>query len=411
MFPQKIMRRYFTLGLCLLLSLVGCAQPLPTLEPATIKFPHYERDAAYYASLAEQFHALYPNITIELVQLNRQNTNQIVENDVFVTDQLSLLQLMQQGAILDLTPMIEQDYAFDGDVFYPGALEAFQYQGKTWGIPSDINMLLMYYNKDLFDKYAVPYPTNDWTWDDFLDRAEGVTDPGGGIFGYAIQHDEDFAVMEPILFIYQHGGQLFDSWQNPTNITLNDPLNVEALEWYAGLIHTYGVAPDRQQGPDSTRYYPYGGIIQNKYGMWMGMLSDQGGATWPMRWQMRWGVVPLPRDRATFTMSTVNGFYISTKTRYPEACWKWITFLSEQMPTLNVSARMSLAESNKYAQLVGVEVAEAARAAARDAVLINPNLIGFEQGLEALGTAFTAIRDGQTSAEAALNAAQEQAGF
>ncbi|MFN2283550.1 MAG: ABC transporter substrate-binding protein [Anaerolineae bacterium] len=411
MFAQKIMRRYFTFGLCLLLLLAGCEEPIPTLEPVTIKFPHYERDAAYYTSLAEQFNALYPNITIELVQLNRRNTNQVTQNDVFIADQLSLSELVQQGAILDLSPQIEQDNAFDSSVFYPGALESFQYEGKTWGIPSDINMLLMYYNKDLFDMYSVPYPTNDWTWDDFLDRAEGVTDPGRDIFGYAIQYDEDLAVMEPILFIYQHGGQLFDSWQNPTNITLNDPLNVQALEWYAGLIHTYGVAPTRQQGPDSTQYYPYGGIFQNKYGMWMGMLSDQGGATWPMRWQMQWGVVPLPHDRATFTLATVNGFYISTNTRHPEACWKWIMFLTEQMPTMNLPARMSLAESNKYVQLVGVDVAEAARAAARDAVLVNPNLIGFEQGLNVLGEAFTAIRDGQTSAEAALNAAQEQAGY
>lgn len=86
-------------------------------------------------------------------------------------------------------------------------------------------------------------------------------------------------------------------------------------------------------------------------------------------------------------------------------------FLSEQMPPLNLPARMSQAESNKYVQLVGVEVAAAARTAARDAVLINPNLFGFEQGLSALGAAFTAIRDGQTSAEAALNTAQEQVDF
>jgi len=145
--------------------------------------------------------------------------------------------------------------------------------------------------------------------------------------------------------------------------------------------------------------------------MWMGMLSDQGGATWPMRWQMQWGVVPLPRDRAAFTLATVNGFFISAKSQQPDASWKWIMFLNEQMPTLNMPARRSLAESGEYAQLVGVEVAEASRAAVGDAVLINPNLIGFEQALNVLGAAFTAIRDGQTSAEAALNAAQEQIDF
>ncbi|MEJ5311523.1 MAG: sugar ABC transporter substrate-binding protein [Anaerolineae bacterium] len=410
MLRNKVTRNCIRLGLFLLV-LAGCATPIPTPEPVTIKFPHYERDAAYYTTLAEQFKARYPNITVELVQVNWRNPGQVTENDVFMVEQLALPQLVQQGTILDLSPLIEQDNTFDKNVYYPGALETFQYEGKTWGIPSNINMLLMYYNKDLFDQYVVPYPTVGWTWDDFLERAEDITDPNNGVFGYAIQHDNEIAIMEPILFIYQHGGQLFDNWQNPTTITLNDPLNIEAMQWYANLIHAYGVAPSRKQGPDSVQYYPYGGVIQNKYAMWIGMLSDQGGVTWPTRWQMRWGVAPLPRDREAFTLATVNGFVISKNTQHPEACWKWIMFLNEQMPTLNMPARRALAESGEFTKLVGAEVAEAARAAVGDAVLISPTLLGFEQAMEVLGTAFTAIRDGQTSAEAALNAAQEQLGY
>ncbi len=397
---------------CLLLALcTACAKMLPTPEPVTIKFPYYERDAAHYAALAEQFHARYPHITVELVKLGRQNTNQIGDNDVFMANQLAVSQLIQQGAILNLTPLIEQDNTFDSNVFYPGTLETFQYEGKTWGIPSDIDVLLMYYNKDLFDRYGVPYPTIGWTWEDFLDRATSLTDPNSDVFGYAIQHENQMAIMEPVLFIYQHGGQLFDNWQNPTRITFNDPLNVEAMEWYASLIHIYNVAPTRQQGPNSMGYYPYGGIMQGKFGMWMGMLSEHGGVMWPTRWPMRWGVAPLPRDRNATTLATVNGYFISAKTQSPEACWKWITFLSESMPTQNVPARITLAESNAFLELMGADTAEAARAAIREAVLINPNLLGYEQALNTLGAAFTAIRDGQTSPEAALNAAQEQVGF
>ena len=39
MFVQKIVRRYFTFGLCLLLLLAGCEEPIPTLEPVTITSP------------------------------------------------------------------------------------------------------------------------------------------------------------------------------------------------------------------------------------------------------------------------------------------------------------------------------------------------------------------------------------
>ncbi|MFQ7768057.1 MAG: extracellular solute-binding protein [Fusicatenibacter saccharivorans] len=27
------------------------------------------------------------------------------------------------------------------------------------------------YNKDMFDKFGVEYPTNDWTWDDLAENA------------------------------------------------------------------------------------------------------------------------------------------------------------------------------------------------------------------------------------------------
>ena len=395
----------------LLLFLAGCAMPIPTPEPVTIRFPHYERDTAYYTTLAEQFKARYPHITVELVTADRMNFGQIIAHDVFVADQLSMPQLMLQGNILDLTPLIEQDDTFDNRAFYPGALETFQYEGRTWGIPSDLNLLLLYYNKELFDRYNTPYPRIGWTWRDFLDSAQRTTDPSADVFGYAIQHTGEAALMEPVVFIYQRGGQLFDSWQNPTTVSLNHPLNIEAMTWYASLIHTHGVAPTRQQGPESARFYPGAGVIQGQYGMWMGMLSDQGGETWPVRWQMQWGVVPLPRDQAAATLALVDGYYISARTEQPTASWQWLAFLSEHMPPLNLPARRSLAESDEYAQRVGLDVAEAARAAAGDALLLNPNLLGFEQMLGVLDATFTAIRNGEASAEAALNAAQENAGF
>jgi ABC-type glycerol-3-phosphate transport system substrate-binding protein len=145
MFHNKAFKH--CIRLCLLLVLfAGCAKAIPTPEPVTIKFPYYERDAAHYTTLAEQFKARYPNITVELVEIDRQNSSQMTANDVFIVDQLSLPQLIQQGTLLNLTPLIEQDNTFDSGVFYPGALETFQSEGKTWGIPSDINMIMMYYS-------------------------------------------------------------------------------------------------------------------------------------------------------------------------------------------------------------------------------------------------------------------------
>ena len=33
----------------------------------------------------------------------------------------------------------------------------------------------MYYNKDMFDKYKLPYPDETWDWDKYLEVAKKLT--------------------------------------------------------------------------------------------------------------------------------------------------------------------------------------------------------------------------------------------
>ena len=334
-----------------------------------------------------------------------------MQNDVFIAEQLSLPQLLEQGSIFNVTPFIEQDEGFNVADFYPDTLNVFRYEGKIWGVPADMNMMVMYYNQDIFDRYGATYPQIGWTWDQFLDAAIQTTDPTDDIYGYAVQYNDAFGVIEPIIFIYQHGGRLFDNWQNPQVTTFDDPLNIEAMAWYAALIHDYGVAPTKELGPDRVRFYPGGGVIEGKYAMWMGMVSDHGGKTWGREWPMRWGVVPLPRDQAATTMTIMNGLFISSDTEHPDEAWKWVSFLSQQMPTASMPARRSLAESDEYAQMVGSDVASASRAAVEDALLINPELPSYETALGALMEAFMEIRSGETTPDVALEEAQRKADF
>jgi hypothetical protein len=134
-------------------------------------------------------------------------------------------------------------------------------------------MLVLYYNRDLFDAYGVPYPESGWTWDDFLDKAKALRDPEASVFGYGVADQ----YIDPLPFIYQHGGRILDDMQNPTRTTFDDPLTVEAVEWYAGLILDHNVAPTRNQVLGS----PFNGSVQagvylNKVGMWIGWLSERG---------------------------------------------------------------------------------------------------------------------------------------
>ncbi|MDF1516086.1 MAG: hypothetical protein P1S60_19920, partial [Anaerolineae bacterium] len=128
-------------------------------------------------------------------------------------------------------------------------------------------------------------------------------------------------------------------------------------------------------------------------------------------WEMNWGIVPLPQDAAPATMAAADGLFISSATAHPDACWLWVSYLSQQMHPNLMPARRSLAESNAWEQAVGYDVAVAARAALEGAILVNPDIMGFESALNAMMQAFSEIRTGSVEPETALMNAQEASGF
>jgi multiple sugar transport system substrate-binding protein len=389
----------------LLLSVVsGCAQAPPPPEPVTITFAPALSDADYEAVI-QAFHEDYPHITVELTGPDDE------EVDTFMAPSFDLSELLEQGDVLSVNPFSERDTSFDLTDFYAGTVELFAREGETWAIPAEVDAMVTFYNRDAFDEYGVRYPEVGWTQDDFLDMALALSDPDAGVFGY-VPIDVS---LDSLAFIYLHGGRIFDDWQNPTRTTFDDPLTIEALEWYVRLTEEYNVAPTQAQlYREPFAGNAQSGVYRNKVGMWIGWLHDMGGsgdvnALWPVEWKMRWGVVPLPHDSQAATLTFALGYFISSQAQDPDACWQWISFLSQQnMLTRLIPARKSVAESAEYEQLVGSEVAAAARASMENAVLI-PELGDVQAGLQIFGRAIDAIMDGRATPREALTQAQQQA--
>lgn len=355
-------------AICLCLAVLpGCIQAGPTPEPATIAFAHFDLDTAYFERLAAAFQEAHPHITVNLQPKTLEQWARLSpdEADVFLLPSTDAFARMQeQGKLIDLTGFVEQDEAIDLSDLYPGAAAFYTVEGKTWALPAVVDPLVMYYNKDLFDQYGVAYPQNGWTWQDFLQTGLALRDPEANAFGYAARE------LDPLWFVYQHGGQILDDWQRPTRTTFDDPLTVEALEWYASLVHEYGIAPSRQgayaafAGNGSAEI----GFLQGRVGMLTGHLYEQGGTLWGREWPMRWGMVTLPRDERAATLAVGFAYAISAQAPYPKACWEWIAFLSGQMPSWGIPARRSLAGSADYEAQAGPEAAAAARASMEGAM-------------------------------------------
>ncbi len=407
----------FVIAIVMVLS--GCGKLMSTPEPVTIRFTHPSAEQAYYEVLAQQFEEENSYITMELLPRDERGMRSLIASggvDVFVATQFDAPWLRSQDRVLNLKPFIEQfgsvsgEQAFNLDDFYPGTVGLFSSEGRIWAIPRAVDVMVMYYNKDLFDRYNVPYPQVGWTWNDFLDRALALRDPGAGVYAYAPLYTGDYQFYDVVTYMYQHGGQIFDDLQAPTRTTFDDPLNVEALTWYVNLLYKHDVAPTLEEAEQFVDY-PLSGIAQGQFAMWKGLFSERGGEddAWLLAWDVHWGMAPLSRDQNAATLAMTDAYFVSAGTEHPDECWQWVAFLSEQLPARQIPPRRSLAESDAYVAQVGDDVAAVARASLESAMLFSPRVFEFEDEIEALGQGLYAAVNGDLPPQDALSMAQEQA--
>ncbi|MEZ4620679.1 MAG: extracellular solute-binding protein [Caldilineaceae bacterium] len=87
----------------------------------------------------------------------------------------------QRGYLLDLRPFVAEDLDERTIAEWdPAQYRAFFLpDGMQYGLPKHHGVVALYYNKDLFDRQGVPYPSDTWTYTDYLDAMQQLTDIGG----------------------------------------------------------------------------------------------------------------------------------------------------------------------------------------------------------------------------------------
>lgn len=321
----------------------------------TFNFPE-SQDRSLYQLIAEAFQESHPNITINL---RPDPSGQWVRDERHEVDAFVWwpdYSLIGDGTtlVLSLDPLLAKTPELPLDDFYSRSLDMFRWEGALWALPAEVDLQLLYYNKDLFDESEVAYPQAGWTWDDLLLAAQRLTTVEGEPWSYTGHYGlaSNPTWGDVVLFIYQHGGELFQ---------FDDPLTEEAIQWYADLALVHGVMPR----PKDVLYgNTYGMFQEEKAAMWIGYLGSRNGRGSSIGiggpWRFNWGVVPLPGDQTEATMYWGRGYYITSRTAHVEEAWAWIQYLSSQLIGRALPARRSVAESSGFRESVGDEVATAA---------------------------------------------------
>ena len=169
--------------------------------------------------------------------------------EVFVAHTDSLARFTRAGFVRPVDDLLGAG-GLDPADFDANVLGAVVHGGRHYGVPLDIHLLGMYYNRALFkragivdaDGNAKP-PTNRQEFLDAIEKlrldhtGDGAPDTWGFVFTWL--RTNCFTAMR------QNGGQLFTD--DHARCTVNSPANVEAVQFCADLIRVRKLAP----GPEN----------------------------------------------------------------------------------------------------------------------------------------------------------------
>jgi multiple sugar transport system substrate-binding protein len=160
----------------------GALGSLNREDAGSLKVAYFD-EQAFFMQYGNAFQAMFPNIQLEVVSMQSvfEAADPVAEMEKLLDEQkpdamfLSEEQyaaLAKKGKLYDLDAVVKQD-EFDLSSFLPSVIGLLKAHGggKLYGLSPDFTTQALYYNKDLFDKHGIPYPTDGMSWEEVMQLA------------------------------------------------------------------------------------------------------------------------------------------------------------------------------------------------------------------------------------------------
>lgn len=358
-------------------------------------------------TIAAAFEAENPNIDIELTTADYESyftalQTRIAGNDApdaFELNYENFVSYADSGTLLDLEATAPD--VVDSSVYAGGAYDAFNYQGVQYGLPGSFSVVVLFYNRDIFDAAGLDYPDETWNWADELSAAEALTDSANGVWGdfQPIQFFEFYKVLA------QNGGSFFNADQ--TEATFNSPEGIEAAEWLVSKVGNVMPTVEEMGGQDDGGLFMNGQIAMWHSGIWMFTAVSETDLNWDI------AVEPGNVEKAAHFFA--NGVVGSATTEHAQEVASWLQYLasSDVMVQERLEAGWELpavaddALLQPYLELSPPDNRDAVFASL-DAVVTPPVIVDQQQMQDIVSQALELAVLGELSVEEALNSAAEQ---
>lgn len=321
--------RVFAVAGFLFLAVAG---PVNAASPVTVTMIAETRDVSskWQAAMVERFEATHPGITVDLVSVAGTGLVPKMQTmlaggaplDIGYMDPYLVVEWGMEGILDDLTPFLAKEQRQYRD-WYPVAFDLYRARGGLYGLPQDLQIGGIFYNKDHYEAAGLPYPRPNWTYDDLRTSAVRLSrreaDGTYSRHGFKIPSSRNYMPA-----VWAFGGDFLDDWADPAMFIGKSSQTMNALEYLADLVRVgavqdqvthkkYAVGASFQQQRVSM-------VLSNTLAMATGFL----GIT-----DFDWDVVPLPKGPAG-RVPFINGlgWFLFSSSKCKAEAYELLRFLT-----------------------------------------------------------------------------------
>ncbi len=211
-------------------------------EPVTLQILSAEGDPNSVAAMkwvAGEFKKTHPNVDVEYQTVSWTDLGQKIvaaraagrPPDIVHLDDFAMSVLSEQGVLEPATDIVN---AIGKEDYFPIPLRAVTFQGTVWGVPFSNGFDMLWYRKDLYEKYGLKPPKS---WEELLQNVKTLHGnlPGvGQMYGIALALNNSNHTNDTVQgFMWSNGAWILD---RGGKLALNSPEAIQAYNFERELF-------------------------------------------------------------------------------------------------------------------------------------------------------------------------------
>jgi multiple sugar transport system substrate-binding protein len=241
--------------------------------------------------------------------------------DVFAMDGPLFPDYQSRDVLLDLKPYIDRS-GYDLGQLADQAVADFTTEGGQFGLPRDLNVVVLYYNKAMFDAAGVAYPDETWDWAKLIEVGKRLTVDSSGDgkpdqWGFYTETSDMENYWSSL--VWQNGGDIIAP--DGATTVLNSDAAVGGIQFLQDLIWKEKIMPEPAIFAEVGDAFEQGKAAMEANGSWLVPTHLAAG--------IDLGIAPLPKGPAgQATSINPTGSVVYKGSKNPDAAWEFVKYLA-----------------------------------------------------------------------------------